>query len=67
MAEYLSASSTSQQASGTFHQKSKFSVTLVPSRLKLAAYCAAAPTEAYEFAGLVANFFFAVSTQLANS
>ena len=33
----------------------------------VSAYCAAAPAEANEFAGLVANFFFAVSTQAANS
>ena len=38
---------------------------MLPS--SLAAYCAAAPAEANEFAGLVANFFFAVSTQAANS
>jgi hypothetical protein len=36
-------------------------------RLKLLAYCAAAPAEANEFAGAVANFFFAPSTQVANS
>ena len=43
-------------------------VALVPSkRLKLLAYCAAAAAEANEFAGLAANFFFAVSTQAAKS
>jgi len=39
----------------------------VSMRSKLLAYCAAAPVDAKEFAGLVANFFFAPSTQAANS
>src|SRR3954447_11157241 len=37
------------------------------ARAKLLAYCAAAPAEANELAGLVAYFFFAASTQVANS
>ena len=41
--------------------------TAIYKRLKLLAYCAAAPAEANEFAGLAANFFFAVSTQAAKS
>ena len=39
----------------------------MPALKAVTAYCAAAPAEANEFAGLVANFFFAVSTQAANS
>ena len=44
-------------------------VALVPSIAPkpCGAYCAAAPAEANVFAGLDANFFFAVSTQAANS
>lgn len=38
-----------------------------PGFARPGSYCAAAPAEANEFAGLVANFFFAVSIQAANS
>ena len=39
----------------------------VDVRVSFLAYCAAAPAEANEFAGAAANFFFALSTQAANS